>query len=149
MSRILVDSNVLVYAADQNEPAKQTIAQDVLRQLRASGAGLLSAQVLGEFARVATARLRPPLLPHEAHALVIRYQQSWPVADLTVTAIIEALRAMHQHHMQFWDAVVWATARQQGVFVVLSEDLPPTATIEGVRFVDPFAAGFQLADWLA
>jgi predicted nucleic acid-binding protein len=42
------------------------------------------------------------------------------------------------YRLSFWDALIWATARNAGVPVVLSEDYQDGREIEGVRFVNPF-----------
>jgi predicted nucleic acid-binding protein len=41
--------------------------------------------------------------------------------------------------MPFWDAMLWATAQEAGVNVLLTEDFQDLALIEGVRFVNPFS----------
>jgi predicted nucleic acid-binding protein len=47
--------------------------------------------------------------------------------------------------MSFWDAQVWAVAKEGGVSYLLSEDFDDGAVVEGVRFVDPFTASFDIA----
>jgi len=49
IARILVDSNVLVYAYDRSEPEKQARALEVLDFLAIHGVGIICAQVLAEF----------------------------------------------------------------------------------------------------
>jgi predicted nucleic acid-binding protein len=49
-----------------------------------------------------------------------------------------------RHGLAYWDALVWAAAKLNGVANVLSEDFQDGALIEGVRFRDPFAAGFAV-----
>ena len=70
---VLLDTNVLVYAYDPRERAKQRRALAVLRRLVAVGRGKISPQVLGEFCAVPTAKLDPPLTRTEAvdHALAL------------------------------------------------------------------------------
>jgi predicted nucleic acid-binding protein len=46
--RVFLDANVLVYAYDRSETAKQSRARQVLAQLAAAQAGVVSAQVLAE-----------------------------------------------------------------------------------------------------
>ncbi|WP_289501143.1 PIN domain-containing protein [Gloeocapsopsis sp. IPPAS B-1203] len=46
--RVLVDTNILVYAYDRSTP-KQQQALEVLNQLAITGKGVLSTQVLAEF----------------------------------------------------------------------------------------------------
>jgi len=57
----LVDTNVLVYAYDRSEPAKQATAISLLEQLTSAQSGVLSAQVLGEFFVTVTRKLTAPL----------------------------------------------------------------------------------------
>lgn len=60
------------------------------------------------------------------------------VLPLTGAATATALTAVEQYRLSFWDALVWATARDADVPVVLSEDFQDGREIEGVRFVNPF-----------
>jgi predicted nucleic acid-binding protein len=65
--------------------------------------------------------------------------------ELTSTAVLEAIRAVQRHQFAYWDALIWATAKLQGIPNVLTEDRSSSALVEGVRFVDPFTASFDLA----
>lgn len=56
---------------------------------------------------------------------------------------MEAVRGVQAYTMSFWDALIWAVARLNGIGVVFSEDFNDGATIEDVRFVNPFAPGFD------
>ncbi len=46
-----------------------------------------------------------------------------------------------------FDAQLWATALLNQVPVIFSEDFASGASLEGVRLVNPFSSGFDLADW--
>ena len=61
-----IDNNVLVYACDTYDPAKQDRAQQILRDGIAEENAALSAQVLGEFITVVTRRIPMPLSVEEA-----------------------------------------------------------------------------------
>ncbi len=148
-ARLLVDTNVLVYAHDIADLPKQSHALEVLTTLQALGAGLLSVQILAEFFWVATRRLMPPLTGAEAARQMELLVRSWPVLDLTPLVLLEAIRGAQEHGMALWDAQVWATAKLNQVPVVLTEDIPGNRVVEGVRFVNPFAPHFHLEDWLA
>jgi hypothetical protein len=50
--------------------------------------------------------------------------------------------------MAYWDAQIWASAKMNQIPVVFSEDFGDGVIIEGVRFVNPFSAGFNLETWL-
>jgi predicted nucleic acid-binding protein len=147
MITILVDTNVLVYAHDQSERPKQRQAIDVLNQIVVAGSGALSTQTLSEFYNVATRKLSPPLTLTQAEAQLHNFVDSWPVFDVTPPVVLEAARSVREHGMSFWDAQIWAVAWLNGLSVVLSEDFDPGAEVEGIRFINPFAAGFQLEEW--
>lgn len=141
---ILVDSNLLVYAYDRSEPAKQRTAARVLDRLFDSRTGVLTAQVLAEFFVVVTRRITAPLDLRTAAERVHNFVLSWPVLEVTPLVVLEATRGAAVHQLHYWDAQLWATARLNQIELILTEDLPSGQVVEGVRFSDPFAAGFSL-----
>jgi len=145
--RIFVDTNVLVYAYDRSEAPKQQRAVEVLDLLIASGKGVISTQVLSEFFNAVTRKIRMPLTIEDAMASVENHTRAWRVLDVTTFIILEAIRGVRDHQLAFWDAQIWATARLNQVPVVLSEDFASGRTLDGVLFVNPFADGFEPADW--
>jgi predicted nucleic acid-binding protein len=147
--KILVDTNVLVYAYDRSEPHKQGQALAVLDRLALAGAGLISSQVLSEFFVAVTRKIPAPLSAAEAYDRVKNYVQGWPVLELTGLVVLEAARGARDHQLNFWDAQIWAVARLNQVGVVFSEDFNAGAVVEGVRFANPFAADFRLEEWVA
>lgn len=141
----VVDTNVLVYAYDPGDAWKRARAVEVLVALAESGAGALTAQVLGEFVVAATRRIEPPLTLEEAESSVTNYARSWPVYDVTWVAVLEAVRGVRRHRLQYWDSLIWATAKLNGAANILTEDFTDGALVEGVRFVNPFKDSFDLA----
>lgn len=149
MTRFLVDSNVLVYRLDARAPAKRGQAHQLLLDLQPTGAADLSAQVLGEFFRVVTARLDPPVPVTDAVRLVRQLVQSFRVWPIDERVVLEAVRGVRDHHLAYWDSQLWATAKIHGCGAVLSEDFTDGRDIEGVKFHDPFAAHFSLPTLLS
>ncbi|MCL6613582.1 MAG: PIN domain-containing protein [Firmicutes bacterium] len=145
---VFIDTNVLVYAYDRAEPEKQARALEVLDRLARTGAGAVSAQVLAEFTVVVTSKLPAPLTLEEAYARVENFLRIWRLVDLTGMIVLEAIRGVREHRFNYWDAQIWAAARLNQIPLVLSEDFSDGAVVEGVRFVNPFGDGFDLAHWL-
>ena len=143
--RALIDSNVLVYAFDATARDRQARAVHLLDALEPTGRGVLSTQVLGEFFRVTTGKLSPPLTVAEARVALERLVATWPVLPITPPVVREAARGVRDHRMAYWDAQLWATARLNQVELVLSEDFQDGSLRDGVRFVNPFLASFDLA----
>jgi len=148
MAPILIDTNVLVYAFDQNDTQRQDRALGLLQQLELSGTGRLSVQSLAEFFSAATRRLRPPLTPAEALIQLERLSSAFQVFDLTMQVVLEAARGVRDHQLAYWDAQLWAIARLNQVAAVFSEDFSSGTSLEGVRFVNPFAPSFDLQTWM-
>ncbi|HXG36684.1 MAG TPA: PIN domain-containing protein [Dehalococcoidia bacterium] len=145
VNAFLVDANVLVYAYDPTDGRKRERAISILDHLSATQLGVLSVQVLGEFFVTVTRKIPSPLTPNQAERSVTNYIRSWPVFDLTPLIVLEALRGVQRHKISYWDSLIWATARLNQVPYVLTEDLDDGALLEGVRFLNPFSASFDLA----
>lgn len=147
MPKVLIDTNVLVYAYDRADPVKQRRAIDLLDQIRATRVGVISAQTLSEFFGVTTRKLSPPLTATEGERQLQIFVAQWPVLPVTEKVVLEAVRGARMYQLHFWDAQIWAAARLNGISLILSEDCNANAVIEGVRFINPFAPGFELAYW--
>ena len=141
----LVDTNIPLYAFDPTDRAKQLRAIDVLTHLEQRDNGALSVQILGEFFNIATHKLPQPLTPTQAEQSITNWARSWTVFDLTPLVVLEAIRAVQRYQFAYWDGLIWATAKLNGVPTVLSEDFNDGALIEGVRFLNPFRPGFSPA----
>jgi len=139
----LVDTNVLVYSFDANDESKRSSAEAVLNDLIGSGRGAVTAQVLAEFFVTVRRRFPAVLDLDTATAQVRRYAAMFTVYDTTIAVVEEALRGVVRYGFSYYDAQIWAVARLNRIPVVLSEDFCDGSTIEGVRFVNPFADGFD------
>jgi predicted nucleic acid-binding protein len=124
---------------------KQERAIAVTDRLARTATGAVSCQVLGEFFTAVTKRLPAPLTPAEARAAVEAIARHWLVLDLTLAAVQDAIDGLQRFQLSYWDALIWATARRNGVATVLSEDFNDGAVLGGVRFVNPFRADFDPA----
>jgi predicted nucleic acid-binding protein len=135
MKRFL-DTNVLVYSisSDPSERTKCEIAQRVLLERD----NALSVQVLQEFYVQATRATRPAALTHETAVNLIRVWMRFPVQDMTVALLGDALEIKAAHRLSYWDAAIVAAARALGCGELVSEDMAHGQTVAGVRIVNPF-----------
>lgn len=142
---VLVDANVLVCSEDRADPAKQQLARSWLRELWLRHSGRTSSQVLNEFYVIATRKLRPVMPAGDARAEVRRYQRWKPwLCDHATVENAWAIESRYQ--LSWWDALVVASAQQQGCSYVLTEDLPHGLQIDGVRIIDPFVVSPDILD---
>lgn len=64
---------------------------------------------------------------------------TWEVVLVTPAVILRALDGVPRHSLAFWDALIWAAARENGIGTIYSEDFQNGRTIEGVTLINPFA----------
>ena len=145
MPSILLDINVLVYAFDLRQPALQQKARTILFQVEETASGCLSVQCLSEFFRVATAKMHLPA--DEMFKQIDYWQSAFPVFSLTPPIVLEAARGVRDYQLSYYDAQIWASARLNQVPVIFSEDFQDGQTLEGIRFVNPFADKFAMEKW--
>lgn len=138
--KALIDTNVLVYAYDHSDPAKQKTAFTLLDNLVNSGSGLISGQILSEFFVTVTRKIPNPLTFEQAESRVVNFCQIWPVLQITEMIVLEAIRGVRAHRFSYWDALIWSTARLNQIGLVFSEDFTHEQSVEGVRFINPFHA---------
>jgi predicted nucleic acid-binding protein len=147
MQPVLIDTNILVYASDPADTSLQDQALQVLKHLETTRTGRLSIQSLAEFLNVTTRAKCPLYSVDEAIQQVEYLMRAFPVFDLTPLIVLDAARGRRDYGLAYYDAQIWAAARLNQVTVAFSEDFSDGQMLEGVRFVNPFAEGFQLEDW--
>lgn len=139
LDRDFVDTNVLVYAVDDADPAKRDRARSILAADGAASRLVLSTQVLCEFYVVVTRRLEQPLSPADA-ADAVRELSKLAVVGADPDLVGDAVRLSIEAQLSLWDALVVEAARVAGCGRVLTEDLSHGAEIASVRIENPFAA---------
>ena len=135
--KVFVDSNVLVYAHDQDAGVKQLRAAERLRELWENGLGRLSTQVLQEFYVTVTQQIPRPLARSLARE-VIRNYGLWAESLITPSTVVRASEISEAWKLAFWDGMIFAAAEQDGAEFLLSEDWNPGQVIAGSRVVNPF-----------
>ena len=137
--RVLVDTNIVVYGYDLDDPIKHQVAQEILEQLSDEGRLVFTAQVFNEFCAVMMRpRRQNPLSPTELAVLLRRLEATGDVLPITAAATFRALDAMPRHGFSFWDSLIWAAAAENRIGFIYTEDFQDGREIEGVRFVNPF-----------
>jgi predicted nucleic acid-binding protein len=130
-----VDTNVLVYADDARDPAKQATARGVLRRLFADRSGKLSVQVLQEFFAAATGKLG--LEAVQARRRIEIFSQL-DVVRLDAEDVLAAIDLHRLHTLSIWDALIVRAAVNAGCRTLLTEDLQHGRRFEGLQVIDPF-----------
>jgi predicted nucleic acid-binding protein len=124
------DSNVLLYVVS-NQQAKGYRAAELL-----SAGGIVSIQVLDEFASVARRKLGRTM--HETRVALseIRAVCTVRVSDLRTHE--RGLDVAERYRFSIYDSMLIAAALQAGCLTFWSEGLQHSQTIEGLTIRDPF-----------
>lgn len=75
---------------------------------------------------------------------VERMATSYPVLAVTRESALQAVRVVHEHGLSIWDGLIWAVAKDNGIPTVLTADQEHGRQIEGVLYLNPFHADFDL-----
>jgi predicted nucleic acid-binding protein len=134
-ARSFFDTNVLIYADDKADPAKQQRALDLVAEHRRARTGVVSLQVLQEYFVTVTRKLQ---VDARVARRKVELLAEFDVATPDVADILAAIDLHRLHGFSFWDALILRAAKQAGCSVLFSEDMQDTREIDGVRIVNPF-----------
>ena len=130
-----IDSNVLVYVADDTDAEKQRIARSVVEDAISSDDFLVSAQVLNEFSSVLFKKLRKSDDEVDGFLEVLEGITATPVLPQWVR---RAVWIKGRYDLQFYDSLIVAAAEAGGCDEILTEDLSDGQVYCGVKAVNPF-----------
>jgi predicted nucleic acid-binding protein len=133
--RSFIDTNVLVYADAGDEPVKQARAVALITRLRLAGEGVLSVQVLQEYANVA---LRKLALPVALLRTRLDFYAGFEVVPTTPQLIQAALDLHLTHGLSFYDALIAQAAMVSGCARLCSEDFQTGRRIGRLWVENPF-----------
>jgi len=146
---VFVDTNVLVYARDPRDAAKQARAADWIEHLWRERTGRTSLQVLSEYYVCLTRKLSPRVASDEAwdDAKALFAWRPQPVDEQLLARAREIER---RFRLAWWDSMIVGAAQIQDCVVLLTEDLQDGAVFGGVTARSPFtlAAGEPAAAYV-
>ena len=133
--RSFFDMNVILYADDQDAPAKQRRTLELVAEHRRERTGVISLQVLQEYFVASTRKLQ---VEAKIARRKVELLAEFDVAKIDVADLLGAIDLHRLHGFSFWDALIVRAAKQTGCRVLFSEDMQHGREIEGVKIVDPF-----------
>ena len=141
MKRCFVDSNVIVYANDRRVRKKQKLAIELVARLMRARSGVISIQVMQEYANTALLKLR-----QESSVVIrqLRLLESLYVVSPTVQLVRRSVELRNAYGIGFWDAGIIAAAEAGECDIVLSEDFSEGQYYAGIQVVNPFKNDFDL-----
>jgi predicted nucleic acid-binding protein len=126
------DTNVLLYLLSGDQ-AKANAAETLV-----SAGGIVSVQVLNEFASVATRKLR--MLIPEVREVLGTVRRLCAVHSLSVQSHDQGLEVANRYQLSVYNAMIVASAQQAGCKFLYTEDLQNGMAILGLTIRNPFNA---------
>lgn len=134
MSKVFLDTNILVYSLDQSDTGKRGKCRRLLKSLIGESSGVISTQVMQEFFMAATTKLgADPLLVKD----ILRSLERFETVVVSPMLIKEAIDCAIINQLSFWDALIVVAAESARCEILWTEDLNHGQVIRGVRIENP------------
>ena len=130
-----VDTNILLYAADQANPVKGAVAREHVAQLWQTSSGRVSWQVLHEYYVNAVRKMG---IPSSVARETVETLALWRPVDSSIGLVHAAWHCVDDAGLNYWDALVVAAAQRSGCRWLLTEDLQHGRVIGGITVRNPF-----------
>ena len=118
---IALDTNVLIYACDRSNPARQETANQLIE--RATD-GVLLWQVACEFVAASRKLGGQGFTGADAWNRLSEFQALFPMVLPSADALKRGRDLHLSHGVAFWDAMILAACAEAGVDTLYSEDIP-------------------------
>ncbi len=134
MSKVFIDTNILVYAMDAFDTAKQKRCRDLLRSLNSDVRGVISTQVMQEFYVIATKKLgADPLVVKD----LLNAFERFDTVIVTPEIVKDAIDCSILNRLSLWDALIVVAAESARCEKIWTEDLNDGQIIRGIRVENP------------
>lgn len=135
-NRVSLDTNILIYSIDKDDEKKQNTAIELIEKCVLEYDCVLTLQSLSEFYAAATRKGKVTHL--QAEAQIKDWQILFPTILPSTRTVEYALKAVNEHSLSFWDAMIWSVSYENGVREIFSEDFQAGRELKGVLFINPF-----------
>lgn len=129
--RYFLDTNIIVYSLDTDQPRKALIAEKLVTDGATSGLGTISHQVVQEFFNVALRRFKVNMTAPELERYFFRALLPLMKVSPSASLFLDALQLQSRNQLAWYDSLIIAAAIQGRCRILYSEDLQ-----HGRRFGD-------------
>lgn len=121
----LIDSNILTYVFDADEPDKQRVCRELIGDCwNRKRKYAVSVQNLSEFYVVVTSKIKNPIpkkIASEFISSIVKFH-NWKVINFDADTVLSAIEINMTYSIHYWDAVLVATMKEHGIFSIYTED---------------------------
>ena len=135
MSKIFIDTNILVYSLDLKNQEKKDLARKIIKKIVETQQPVISTQVIQEFYVVASSKLKADSI---AVKNIIHNFHNMEIVNNDLELIEEAIDISILSQLSFWDSLIIAAAEKANCEYVFSEDLNSGQSYRGIKVLNPF-----------
>lgn len=137
--RYFLDTNIIIYAYDDRDQRKQTIAKKLIVDGITNNLASISYQVVQEFINVVTKKFEHPLSWSDCKLFIDRsLSLVWDI-NPSNQLFQSAMDIAERWKFSFYDSLIIAAALEAGCTTLYSEDLQHEQQIYSVQIINPFA----------
>ena len=134
MSKIFIDTNILIYSMDEFDLAKREKCRFLLKSTGKGFHGVISTQIMQEFYVTATKKLgADPLFMKD----ILHSFEQFEIVIVNPTIINDAIDCGIINRISFWDSLIVVAAESAHCGILWTEDLNDGQIIRGVRIENP------------
>ena len=120
----LVDTNILVYASEKDESAKVQKAKEFINRCwKGEILFAVSSQNLGEFVHVSAKKAKLNLEEAKTFTEFIVEFHGFQKISYNAGTVISAIEIANEFKTPFWDALLAATMKENGIFNIYTENV--------------------------
>lgn len=134
--KIFLDSNILIYCYSNDELDKQKIARSIFENTKEIN---ISIQVINEVTNILLKKLK--LTTIDVANTILQISNFVTIFTFDIDTQIEALKIKENYKLQFYDALIIATAIENNCNILYSEDMQDGLVVNGkITIFNPFKA---------
>ncbi|MFH1306051.1 MAG: PIN domain-containing protein [Candidatus Micrarchaeota archaeon] len=138
MTKVLVDSNIIIYSLLKGQGGKTSSSLDAIEELAQKNSLVLSSQNLAEVSRVMTEKAAKPANLDELKQDIRDLASSSQMLHYTLDTVLEALNISKNSKVHFFDALLAATMKENSISQIYTENVRDFSKIPGIVAINPF-----------
>src|SRR5215831_2540083 len=133
-----LDTNVLVYALDRNDPIKRQKARDLLRRLHISQSlTVIPWQVAGEFLRwLRFCQQKGQISQNLLELYLRRFLAFFPLRFPNAAVLDRAIDLYAGYSLSHWDSMLLGACAESGVTTLYTEDIGSPRVVDTIQLVN-------------
>jgi predicted nucleic acid-binding protein len=136
MNKVFIDSNITVYAYEQDDRKKHDIANALVKNEHGNNYIHISTQVLNEVYSVLS---KHKVMHKDIAKYVLELQEILQIMIITTATINASLRLKEKYRYSWWDSLILASSLENKCDTVITEDMQDGQIIENTLTIrNPF-----------